>query len=58
MIAYLNFYNSTLCTSSYTKPMKITKSNTKKDEHNIKQIKYRQKLNLILPYLYGGELTA
>jgi hypothetical protein len=29
--------------------MKITKPNTKKDEHNTKQIKYRRKLNLILP---------
>jgi hypothetical protein len=28
--------------------MKITKSNTKKDEHNTKQIKYRQKLHLTL----------
>jgi hypothetical protein len=58
MTAYLNFYNSNLCTCSYTKPIKITKSNTKRDEHNTKQIKYRRKLNLILPYLYGGELTA
>jgi hypothetical protein len=38
--------------------MKITKSNTKKDEQNTKQIKYRRKLNLILPHLYGGELTT
>jgi hypothetical protein len=38
--------------------MKITKPNIKKDEHNTKQIKYRQKLNLILPHLYGGELTT
>jgi hypothetical protein len=38
--------------------MKITKSNTKKDEHNTKQIKYRRKLNLILPHLYGEELTT
>jgi hypothetical protein len=28
--------------------MKITKSNTKKDEHNTKQIKYRRKLHLTL----------
>jgi hypothetical protein len=28
--------------------MKITKSNTKKDEHNIKQIKYGRKLHLTL----------
>jgi hypothetical protein len=38
--------------------MKITKSITKKDENDTKQIKYRRKLNLILPHLYGGELTA
>ena len=31
---------------------------TKKDKHNIKQTKYRPKLNLVLSYLYGGELTA
>jgi hypothetical protein len=37
---------------------KNTKSKTKKDENNTKQIKYRRKLNLILPRLYGGELTA
>ena len=30
----------------------------KKDKHNTKQIKYGPKLNLVLPYLYGGELTA
>ena len=36
--------------------MKIIKYNTKKDEHNIKQIKYRQIPNLISMYLYGGEL--
>jgi hypothetical protein len=34
--------------------MQNTKSNTKKDDHNTKQIKYRWKLNLILPYLYRG----
>jgi hypothetical protein len=39
--------------------MKITKFNTKKkDEYNTKQMKYRQKLNLILLHLYGGELTT
>jgi hypothetical protein len=38
--------------------MKITKSNTKKDGHNTKQIKYRRKLNLILPHLHGGELMT
>jgi len=38
--------------------METIKSTTKKDKHNTKQIKYRRKLNLVLPYLYGGELTA
>jgi hypothetical protein len=47
-----------LYTYSYTKPVKTTESNTKKDEHNTKQIKYRWKLNLILPHLHGGELTT
>jgi hypothetical protein len=56
MIAYLNFYNSALCTGPYTKPMKITKTNTKKDERNIKQIKCGRKRDLIVPY--GGELMA
>jgi len=30
----------------------------KKDKHNTKQIKYGRKLNLVLPYLYGGQLTV
>jgi len=38
--------------------METIKSITKKDKHNTKQMKYRRKLNLVLPYLYGGELTA
>jgi len=38
--------------------METIKSITKKDKHNTKQIKYRRKLNLVLPYLYGEELTA
>ena len=38
--------------------METIKSNHKKDKHNTKQIKYRRKLNLVLPYLYGGELAA
>jgi len=39
--------------------METIKSITKKKaEHNTKQIKYRRKLKLVLPYLYGGELTA
>ena len=29
--------------------MKITKSNTKKDEHSTKQIKYRRKFNFTAP---------
>jgi hypothetical protein len=38
--------------------MKITNSNTKKDEHNTKQIKYRRKHNLILPHLNEGEIMT
>ena len=39
--------------------MQTIKSVTKKkDKHNTKQIKYRRKLNLVLLYLYGGDLTA
>jgi len=38
--------------------METIKSIIKNDKHNTKQIKYRRKLNLVLPYLYGGELTA
>ena len=38
--------------------METIKSITKKDKHKTKQIKYRRKLNLVLPYLYEGELTA
>jgi len=30
--------------------METIKSITKKDKHNTKQIKYRRKLNLVLPY--------
>ena len=57
MIAYLNFYNS--AQDPNTKSMETIKSTTKKkDKHNTKQSKYRRKLNLALPYLYGGELTA
>jgi hypothetical protein len=37
----LKLYYSTLYTNSYTKPMKTTKSNTKKNERYTKQIKYR-----------------
>ena len=38
--------------------METIKSVTKKDKHNTKQIKYRWKLNLVLLYLYEGELMA
>ena len=38
--------------------METINSITKNDKYNTKQIKYRRKLNLVLPYLYGGELTA
>jgi len=41
-----------------TKSMETIKSVTKKEKHNSKQIKYRRKLNLVLLYLYEGELTA
>jgi len=35
-----------------------TIKSVKKDKHNTEQIKYRRKLNLVLSYLYEGELTA
>jgi len=38
--------------------METIKFITKEDKHNTTQIKYRRKLNLVLPYLYGGELMA
>ena len=41
-------------TQNQWKPLNLSQ----KDKHNTKQIKYRRKLKLVLPHLYGGELTA
>jgi len=58
MFAYLNFITVLCAQVLNTKSMETIKSITKKYKHNTKQIKYRRKLNLVLPYLHGGELTA
>jgi len=41
-------------TQNQWKPLNLSQ----KDKHNTKQIKYRRKLNLVLPYLYEGELAT